>query len=173
MKRIIALMMVLVMIMGCFAGCGKKESVDAVEDLAAAMEVLDEAQELLQEAEDLQEELEKDTETETPILEETDPGESEEAEQPEEADGGMRSEFKEAMDSYETFMDEYVAFMEKYNEDPSDLSLLADYSVYLGKYAEFVEDFEKWENDEMNDAEMSYYIDVQNRVSKKLLEVAE
>ena len=85
---------------------------------------------------------------------------------------GMRPEFKQAMDSYETFMTDYVDFMNKFSEDSTDISLLADYADYMKKYAEFVEDFEKWDDDtEMNDAEMAYYIDVQARVSKKLLEV--
>ena len=85
----------------------------------------------------------------------------------------MRPEFKEAMDSYETFMTDYVDFMLKFNEDPSDLSILADYADYMSKYAEFVEDFEEWDDEQMNTAETAYYIDVQARVSKKLLEVSE
>lgn len=82
-------------------------------------------------------------------------------------------EFKAAMDSYEEFMDEYVAFMKKYKANPTDLSLLTDYANYMSKYADFVEDFEKWEDEEMNAAETAYYIDVQARVSKKLLEAAQ
>ena len=82
-------------------------------------------------------------------------------------------EFKAAMDSYEKFMDEYVAFMKKYKSNPGDLSLLTDYANYMSKYADFVEDFEKWEDEEMNAAETAYYIDVQARVSKKLLEAAQ
>lgn len=86
---------------------------------------------------------------------------------------GMRPEFKAAMDSYEKFMNEYVTFMKKYKANPSDLSILADYAEYMRKYADFVADFEKWETDEkMNAAETAYYIDVQARVSKQLLEVA-
>lgn len=86
---------------------------------------------------------------------------------------GMRPEFKAAMDSYETFMMDYVDFMKKYEENPSDLEILADYADYMSKYAEFAEDFEAWNEEEMNNAEMAYYIDVQARVSKKLLEVSE
>ena len=82
-------------------------------------------------------------------------------------------EFKAAMDSYEEFMDEYVVFMKKYKSNPSDVSLLTDYANYMSKYADFVEDFEKWEDEEMNAAETAYYIDVQARVSKKLHEVAQ
>lgn len=88
-------------------------------------------------------------------------------------DSGLDADFKAAMDSYEKFMNEYVAFMKKYKANPSDLSLLADYADYMSKYADFVEDFENWEDEDMNAAETAYYIDVQSRVSKKLLEVAQ
>lgn len=84
---------------------------------------------------------------------------------------GLRSDFKEAMDSYEAFMDEYVAFMKKYNANPSDLSLLMEYATFMGEYAEFVEDFSKWESEDMNDAELAYYLEVQARVTKKLAEI--
>lgn len=86
--------------------------------------------------------------------------------------GTLDPDFKAAMNSYEKFMDEYVAFMKKYKSNPSDMSLLTEYADYMSKYADFVEDFEKWEDEEMNAAETAYYIDVQERVSKKLLEVA-
>lgn len=85
---------------------------------------------------------------------------------------GMRKEFKEAMDSYEAFMDEYVAFMKKYNANPNDPALLADYARYMSKYTDACNKFGKWESEDMNDAETAYYIDVQARVSKKLLEAA-
>ena len=85
----------------------------------------------------------------------------------------LGKEFKEAMDSYEEFMNEYVEFMKKYiNSNSTDMSLLSDYSNYVSKYAEMCKDFAKWEDEEMNTAETSYYIDVQTRVNKKLLEVA-
>lgn len=85
---------------------------------------------------------------------------------------GMRKDFKDAMDSYEAFMDEYVSFMKKYSDNPSDVGLLADYTKYMSKYADMVEKFDKWESEDLNDAELAYYIDVQARVSKKFLEVA-
>ena len=81
-------------------------------------------------------------------------------------------DFKAAMDSYEKFMDEYVAFMKKYSANPSDMNLLADYATYMSKYSKFVEDFEKWDDEDMNAAESAYYLEVQTRVNKKLLEVA-
>lgn len=87
---------------------------------------------------------------------------------------GMRPEFKEAMDSYEAFFDEYVAFMKKYAaSDGSDLTLLTDYADYMSKYADMMADFEAWDSEDMNTAETAYYIEVQSRISQKLLEVAE
>lgn len=87
---------------------------------------------------------------------------------------GMRPGFKEAMDSYEAFFDEYVAFMEKYaDSDGSNLTLLTDYADYMSKYEDMMADFEAWDSEDMNTAEMSYYIEVQSRISQKLLEVAE
>lgn len=85
----------------------------------------------------------------------------------------LGSEFKAAMDSYENFIDEYVDFMKKYTANPTDLSILTDYSDYMSKYSDFVTKFEKWENEDLNTAELAYYVDVQARVSKKLLEVAQ
>ena len=88
------------------------------------------------------------------------------------SDGELRGDFKEAMDSYEDFMNDYADFMKKYKSNPSDVSLLADYTKYMSKYADMVEKFDKWESEDLNDAELAYYIDVQARVSKKLLDVA-
>lgn len=88
------------------------------------------------------------------------------------SNNGIGKEFKEAMDSYEEFMNEYVDFMKKYSANPSDFSLLADYTSYMTKYTKCMEDFAKWEDEDLNNAEMAYYLDVQTRVNKKLLEVA-
>lgn len=86
---------------------------------------------------------------------------------------GMRPEFKEAMDSYEAFYDEYCNIIKKYTENPSDMKILADYTDMLTKAAEMAEKFDAWENSDMNSAELKYYLDVNNRVTQKLLEVAE
>lgn len=97
----------------------------------------------------------------------------EEPEKETSSNGDIDPDFKAAMDSYEAFIDEYVEFMKKYADNPDDLGLLADYAKYMGKYADFVADFEKWGDTEMNAAETAYYIEVQARVSKKLLEAME
>ena len=62
--------------------------------------------------------------------------------------------------------------MRKYKENPADLSILTDYSNYMSQYADMMQKLEKWENEDLNAAETAYYIDVQARISKKLLEVA-
>lgn len=91
----------------------------------------------------------------------------------ESSSGGISSDFKAAMDSYEKFFDEYVAIMKKYANNPSDMSILGDYTKYMGQYADMMADFEKWESEDMNAAETAYYIEVQGRITKKLLEVAQ
>ena len=85
---------------------------------------------------------------------------------------GICPEFKEAMDSYEAFYDEYCEIIKKYTENPSDIELLADYTDMLSKAAEMTEKFDAWENSDLNSAELKYYLDVNNRVTKKLLDAS-
>ncbi len=85
----------------------------------------------------------------------------------------LRPEFKKAMDSYENFMSKYVDFMKKYKDNPTDIGILADYSKYMKDYADMCDDFDKWNDEDLNNEELAYYVDVQARVSKKLLEVSE
>lgn len=86
---------------------------------------------------------------------------------------GMRPDFKDAMDSYESFMNEYADFMEKYAEsDGTDPTLLADYATFITKYADMAASFEAWNSEDLNDAELAYYLEVQTRVNQRLLEVA-
>ena len=89
-----------------------------------------------------------------------------------EKDNAIDPEFKAAMDSYEKFFDEYVAIIKKYKANPTDMSILTDYANYMGQYADMMQKFEKWENEDLNTAEAAYYVDVQARITKKLLEVA-
>ena len=89
------------------------------------------------------------------------------------SDEMIGKDFKEAMDSYEEFFDEYIAFMKKFSEsDGSDLGLLSEYSEYMSKYAEAMKELSEWEEKELNKAETAYYIEVQARINKKLLEVS-
>ncbi len=125
-----------------------------------------------------EEETPEDTDAESPAEEETEEEtepvtEKEEEVQGEEMVDGMRVSFKNAMDEYEEFMNEYVTFMKKYYEsDGTDLTLLTDYADYIADYAEVAEAFEQWDSEEMNDKELTYYLEVMNRVNEKLLEVS-
>ena len=85
---------------------------------------------------------------------------------------GLRPEFKEAMDSYEAFFDDYCDFLEKYQQNPSDLKLLAEYSEMLTKLSEMEASFGAWKEEDMSKEELAYYLEVSNRITQKLLAVS-
>lgn len=85
---------------------------------------------------------------------------------------GLRPEFKEAMDAYEAFYDEYCNFMLEYKENPSDLNLLLKYAEMLTRLNEMDAAFNSWDESEMTNEELKYYLDVNNRVMQKLLDIA-
>lgn len=87
---------------------------------------------------------------------------------------GISADFKKAMDDYEAFFDSYVDFMKRYNASGgSDLSLLMEYTDYLSRYSDAMASLEAIEDDDLNDAELAYYLEVMNRINKKLLEIYE
>ena len=90
------------------------------------------------------------------------------------AENGIRPEVKEFLDAYEACMDEYVDFMQKYlNADPTSMvSMMGDYYSILARYTEFAEKIDAFDESELTNAELAYYLEVTNRVSQKLLSVA-
>ncbi len=84
---------------------------------------------------------------------------------------GMRPEFKEAMDSYEEFYEEYCDLLKEYYANPMDMSLMTKYYDMLEKVVEVDEKFEAWNEKDMNDAELKYYLEVTNRIAQKMLDV--
>ena len=84
----------------------------------------------------------------------------------------LRPAFKEAMDSYEAFYDEYCDFMKKYQENPTDAKLLAEYSDMLIQLSEMDKEFADWEDENLTKEELAYYSEVSNRVTQKLLEIS-
>ena len=86
---------------------------------------------------------------------------------------GVTPVFKEAMDSYEAFFDEYIAFMSKYVESDDTTSMLADYTKYLTQYADTMSKMDAMNESELSAADSAYYIEVQTRITQKLLEVAQ
>lgn len=84
---------------------------------------------------------------------------------------GIRSDFKAAMDAYEAFYDEYCDILQKYYANPTDLSLLAQYSSLMGKAVEMDDAFTKWESEDLTTEELKYYLEVNNRVMQKLVSI--
>ena len=86
----------------------------------------------------------------------------------------IRPEVKEFLDAYEACMDEYVDFMQKYmSADPTSMvSMMGDYYSILARYTEFAEKIDAFDESELSNAELAYYLEVTNRVSQKLLRVA-
>ena len=85
----------------------------------------------------------------------------------------IRPEFKEAMDAYEAFYIEYCEFFTEYSKNPTSIKLLAKYGEFLVKIKEMDDAFMKWEDSDMTDAELKYYLNVQNRVAKMLIDIAQ
>ena len=87
--------------------------------------------------------------------------------------GGVDPQLKAALDEYEAFVDEYVAFMKKYQADPNNaIGMISDYSSMLTRLAEFSEKINGYDTSKMSKADYAYYLDVLNRVEKKMLDVA-
>ena len=85
---------------------------------------------------------------------------------------GIRPEFQEAMDAYESFFAEYCELLTQYKENPTDLELLTQYSEMSVKVVEMEEAFSKWENEELSNEELGYYLEVSGRVMQKLADVS-
>lgn len=88
---------------------------------------------------------------------------------------GVDPDIKAALDSYESMMNSYCNFMERYeNASATDaLSLMGDYVKMLSQYTDAMNALSEIDEDSLNADELAYYLDVTNRVSKRLLEVAQ
>lgn len=84
---------------------------------------------------------------------------------------GMRPEFKEAMDAYEAFYNDYCDFMVEYKKNPTDLTLITKYGELLTKAVEVDEAFAAWDENDLNNEELKYYLEVNTRVMQKLVDV--
>lgn len=84
-------------------------------------------------------------------------------------------DFKATMDSYETTINNYCDFMEKYNNaGPEDTAaMLTDYTSYLQQYTETIDALNSIDEDSLSAADLAYYIEVNGRISQRLLEVGQ
>jgi hypothetical protein len=85
---------------------------------------------------------------------------------------GVSDDFKKTLDEYEKYIDEYVEFMKDYNNNPSDLELLEDYGTMMEQYQKVADGMDELDNRDMTPEEEKYFIRVQERINKKLLEVS-
>ena len=60
--------------------------------------------------------------------------------------------------------------METYDEN--DVSMMMKYLEFVDSYYDMTAKFEAWKSEDLNDAERSYYIDVQARTNKKLINIS-
>lgn len=88
---------------------------------------------------------------------------------------GVDPSLKEALDSYEEMMNEYCDFMERYERASSAdaLSMLSDYTSMLTKYTDAMSALAEIDQNSLGTEDLAYYLDVTNRVSRRLLEVAQ
>ena len=85
--------------------------------------------------------------------------------------GGVDPELKAFLDSYEAYVDEYVEFMKKYMANPTDLSLLGEYTDMMDKLADFETKLDKYDSNAMSTEDAAYYPEVTTRCTQKMLEV--
>ena len=63
--------------------------------------------------------------------------------------------------------------MTTYNENPTDMTLLRQYAEIMDRAVEAEEAFSQWDDEDLNSEESKYYLEVNNRVMQKLLDVVE
>lgn len=85
--------------------------------------------------------------------------------------GGVDPDLKAFLDSYEKFVDEYVDFMKKYMANPTDLSLLGEYTDMLSELSDFETKLNKYDSNNMSTEDAAYYLEVTTRCSQKMLEI--
>ena len=66
-----------------------------------------------------------------------------------------------------------MELMKNLEKNPNDLTLMLEYTQFMIQYDKTMKALEDWEDDNLNNKEMNYYITVTNRISKKLLEAAQ
>lgn len=113
------------------------------------------------------EDIEETIDLEKSNVEETESEETESSDN----DSDIDPNFKAAMDEYESFYAEYCDFLKKYADNPTDITLLSDYADMMSKAEEMDKAFEEWDEDDLNNEELKYYLDVNNRVMKMLADV--
>lgn len=162
MKKVMALLMVAAMLL-TLAACGVEQTTENQNNDKAKTE----DNSILAESNEENDQNSTSQETEVDAATER----SENTADTNAALNGIRPEFKEAMDAYEAFYDEYCDILQKYYNNPSDMALLVEYSNLMAKAVEMDEAFTKWESEDMSNEELKYYLEVNNRVMQKMVDI--
>ena len=79
-------------------------------------------------------------------------------------------EFKELMDSYESFYDKYIEFMNKYSSGEMDvMEMMTDYADMLSQMEEWSDKVDQIDETELSPADDAYYLLVTLRIEQKLV----
>lgn len=110
-----------------------------------------------------------DTNEQKPAEETSEKNSKEDA--PAQESGVVNPEFKASMDSYEAFFDEYIALIKKYNDNPTDIALLQQYTEMITKYTEMMAKYDAIDEASLSEADLRYYNEVNLRITEKLTTV--
>ncbi len=78
------------------------------------------------------------------------------------------SDWEQFLIDYEAWVDDYIAFLEKYNENPSDLTLLTEYGTLAADQIQWATDASELEG-ELSGEELTLYLETMTRINLKLI----
>ncbi len=83
-------------------------------------------------------------------------------------------EWKQFLQDYEKWVDKYISIMEKYSKDPSDFSILADYTSMMTELVEWTEKTEQMQKEleKASPAEVTKYCAELARIALKMAEIS-
>ena len=169
MKKILILILSLT-IMCTMSACGKSH-----DEKDNNLQSLDENINLELESDDMKEEDDKQE-----VLEDDQEEEKVEEENKEENEtkkennsSTIRPGLKAFLDDYEAFYKDYCDFLKKYQANPTDLSLIADYATMISKAEKLDNSYDEWQEADLNAKEIQYCAEVYGRMMGMLAEVAE
>jgi hypothetical protein len=85
--------------------------------------------------------------------------------------GKSKSDCEEFLDAYEEFMDEYIKVLKKYSEDPTDMTILSEYTSSMAKVSEWSEKAESLEDCMKNKKFVKKYTAIQMKIANALSEI--
>ena len=145
MKKLLALLLTIVMLLA-FPGCGAKK-----------------------------EDIEENSETDVIVSaqEKNKASEEEVDEEPEQKESTGEKEWRKFLEDYENWVDDYIKILKKYEENPTDLSILSDYADMMLELADWEAKTEKMEEELENASpgEVAEYSAELLRIAAKMAEV--